>query len=91
MSFETTAFFFNDFLLEDILSLNPLGRLEEFVMENGALTLIAALRLLSSRPKLKSIGNLLKWDVEPSELQTFEQILRKAKGLNVLRHDIQIY
>ena len=84
-------FFFNDFLLDDILALNPLGRLEQFILENGALTLISALRLLSSRPKLKSIGKLLKWDVEPSELQTFEQILRKAKGLNLLRHDIQIY
>ena len=91
IDFETTSFFFNDFLLDDILSLNPLGRLEEFVLENSALTLISALRLLSSRPKLKSMGNLLTWDVEPSELETFEQILRKAKGLGLLQHDIKVY
>ena len=91
IQFDTTSFFFNDFLLDEILSLNPLSKLEEFILERGALTLISALRLFNSRPKIKSIGNLLSWDVEPSELNTFEQILRKAKGLNLLRHDVKIY
>ena len=91
IQFDTTSFFFNDFLLDEILSLNPLSKLEEFILEKGALTLISALRLFNSRPKFKSIGSLLSWDVEPSELNTFEQILRKAKGLNLLRHDVKIY
>ena len=89
--FDTTSFFFNDFLLDEILTLNPISKLEEFTLENGALTLISALRLFNSRPKFKSIGNLLTWDVEPSELVNFEKILRKAKGLNLLRHDVKIY
>jgi hypothetical protein len=46
-------------------------------------------RLISSKPKLKTIGRLRHWDVEPSELETFVQILRKAKSLNLL-HDITI-
>ena len=91
IQFESTSYFFNDFLLDEILSLNPLSKLEEFILENGALTLISALRLFNSRTKFKSIGNLLSWDVEQSELDTFEQILRKAKGLNLLRHDVKIY
>ena len=91
IQFESTSYFFNDFLLDEILSLNPLSKLEEFILENGAMTLISALRLFNSRPKFKSIGNLLSWDVEQSELDTFEQILRKAKGLNLLRHDVKIY
>ena len=91
IQFESTSYFFNDFLLDEILSLNPLSKLEEFILENAALTLISALRLFNSRPKFKSIGNLLSWDVEQSELDTFEQILRKAKGLNLLRHDVKIY
>jgi hypothetical protein len=91
IQFNTTSFFFNDFLLDEILSLNPLTKLEEFMLERVALTLISAMRLFNSRPKFKSIGNLLSWDVEPSELTTFEKILRKAKGLNLLRHDVKIY
>ena len=50
---------------------------------------ISALRLISSRPKLRSIGRLMKWDVEPSELDTFAQILRKANGMKLLQ-DINI-
>ena len=50
---------------------------------------ISALRLISSRPKLRSIGRLMSWDVESSELDTFAQILRKANGMRLLQ-DIDI-
>jgi hypothetical protein len=89
ISFKTAGFFFSDFLLDDILSLNPLAHLQEFVLRGGALTLISALRLISSRPKLHTVGRLLHWDVEASELDTFIQILRRAKSLNLLQ-DISI-
>ena len=54
-----TAFYFSDFLLDDVLGRNPLGRLERFVVSNVSLTLISALRLISSRPKLRTVGRLL--------------------------------
>ncbi len=67
-SFQTfsgdTAFYFSDFLLDDVLGRNPLGRLERFVVSNVSLTLISALRLISSRPKLRTVGRLLGWDVQ---------------------------
>jgi hypothetical protein len=68
---------------------NSLSHLTEFILKDGALTLISALRLISSRPKLRTVGRLLHWDVEPSELTTFVTILRKAKSLNLLQ-DITI-
>jgi len=89
VSFESPGFFFSDFLLDDILLVNNLSHLQEFILRDGALTLISALRLISSRPKLRTVGRLLNWDVEPSELTTFIQILRKAKSLNLLQ-DITI-
>ena len=89
ISFRGPGFFFSDFLLDDIISLNPLAHLQEFILRGGALTLISALRLISSRPKLRTVGRLLHWDVEPSELETFIQILRKAKSLSLLQ-DISI-
>lgn len=89
ISFHAAGYFFSDFLLDDILLVNELAHLEEFILQDGALTLISALRLISSKPKLKTIGRLRHWDVEPSELETFIQILRKAKSLNLL-HDINI-
>ena len=67
--------------------INPLARLESFIVENASLTLISALRLLNSRPKLRLIGHLLRWDVETSELETFGQIIGKAQSLNLL-HDV---
>jgi len=88
-SFKSAGYFFSDFLLDDILAVNNLAHLEEFILKDGALTLISALRLISSRPKLRTVGRLLHWDVEPSELTTFIQILRKAKSLNLLQ-DITI-
>jgi len=88
-SFKNAGYFFSDFLLDDILAVNNLAHLEEFILKDGALTLISALRLISSRPKLRTVGRLLHWDVEPSELTTFIQILRKAKSLNLLQ-DITI-
>ena len=88
-SFKSPGYFFSDFLLDDILAVNNLAHLEEFILKDGALTLISALRLISSRPKLRTVGRLLHWDVEPSELTTFIQILRKAKSLNLLQ-DITI-
>ena len=48
--------------------------LQEFSLRDGALTLISALRLITSRPKLRVVGRLLHWDVEPSELTTFIQV-----------------
>ena len=85
LSFADTAYFFDDFLLDDVLLLNPLGRLERFVLKDVSLTLISALRLISSRPKLRTIGKLLKWDVEPSELLAFTQILRNANAMKLLQ------
>lgn len=49
LTFGETAFYFSDFLLDDLLGLNPMLRLETFVIENVSLTLISALRLISSR------------------------------------------
>ena len=83
-------FFFNDFLLDELLRKNPMSFLEEFVVENGCLTLISALKLLSGRPKLKKIGALSKWDVEPSEHLAFLGILLKAKGMNLLHRDMNV-
>lgn len=90
INFHSTTFYFNDFLLDDILLLNSFGRLEHFFLTEVSLTLISALRMISSRPKLRSIGHLLQWDVEASELEAFAQILRRAKSLNLLQ-DITIY
>lgn len=89
VSFKHSGYFFSDFLLDDILAVNSLSHLTEFILKDGALTLISALRLISSRPKLRTVGRLLHWDVEPSELTTFIQILRKAKSLSLLQ-DITI-
>lgn len=89
VSFKHSGYFFSDFLLDDILAVNNLAHLTEFILKDGALTLISALRLISSRPKLRTVGRLLHWDVEPSELTTFVTILRKAKSLNLLQ-DITI-
>lgn len=88
MFFKSTAFFVSDFLLDDILFQNPLARLEDFLMRNASLTLISALRLLTSRPKIKTIGHILQWDVEPSELETFGTIIKRAKSLNLLHNDV---
>lgn len=90
LAFAEMAHFFTDFLLDDILAANPLARLEAFHVQNVSLTLISALRLINSRPKLRSLGRLLKWDVEHSELHTFAEILRKANGLKLLQ-EIKIY
>ena len=87
LEFAEKAWFFSDFLLDEILVVNPLPRLETFVIENAAMTLISALRMLNSRPKLKTIGHILQWDVEISELDTFGQIIKRAKSLNLL-HDV---
>ena len=85
MEFPEKAWFFSDFLLDEILVVNPLPRLETFVIKNAAMTLISALRLLNQRPKLKKIGQILHWDVEISELDTFEQIIKRVKRFNLLR------
>ena len=90
LSFPSSAYYFSDFLLDDILNVNPLGRLEQFSLQEGSLTLISALRLISSRPKLRIIGRLLTWDVESSELETFTNILRHANSLKLLQN-IKIY
>ena len=87
IEFPEKAWFFSDFLLDEILVVNPLPRLETFVIKNAAMTLISALRMLNSRPKLKTIGHILQWDVEISELDTFGQIIKRAKSLNLL-HDV---
>ena len=84
-------FFFNDFFLDEILAKNPLGRLEEFIHTNGSLTLISGLKLFSARPKLRTLGNLRQWDVEACELDTFMDILLKAKGMKLLQHDVNIF
>lgn len=88
LCFNEKAWFFSDFLLDEILCTNPMGRLESFVIQNASLTLISALRLLNSRPKLKTVGNILEWDVELSELETFGQIVNRAKSLKLLRQDV---
>jgi len=84
-------FFFNDFYLDEVLSANPMGRLEEFVHTNGCLTLISGLKLFSARPKLKTLGDISQWDVEASEMETFLTILLRAKSMNLLRHDVNIF
>ena len=53
-----------------------MSQLQEFILKDGALTLISALRLITTMPKLRVVGRLLHWDVEPCELSTFIQILR---------------
>ena len=63
-----------------------MGKLEIFQVKNSSLTLISALRLLNARPKLTKIGQILKWDVELSELDTFAQIVTKARSLNLLQN-----
>ena len=50
LEFPEKAWFFSDFLLDEILVVNPLPRLETFVIKNAAMTLISALRLLNQRP-----------------------------------------
>ena len=85
LEFPEKAWFFSDFLLDEILVVNPLQRLETFVIKNATITLISALRLLNQRPKLKKIGQILHWDVEISELDTFEQIIKRVKRFNLLR------
>eukprot|EP00096_Caligus_rogercresseyi_P012367 TRINITY_DN5149_c0_g1_i1.p1 TRINITY_DN5149_c0_g1~~TRINITY_DN5149_c0_g1_i1.p1 ORF type:complete len:559 (-),score=92.53 TRINITY_DN5149_c0_g1_i1:63-1739(-) len=89
LSFKQNAYFFSDFFLEEILRFNSLSHLREFIVMKCSLTLISALKLVSSRPKLSLMGNVFEWDVEPSELETFAHILRKAKALNLLQ-DITI-
>ena len=84
--FDTNATFFSDFFLDDILCKNSMGKLKTFQVKNSSLTLISALRLLDSRPKLTKIGQILKWDVELSELDTFAQIVYKARSLNLLQN-----
>ena len=63
------TFYFNDFFLDDILLVNTLGRLENFLLSEVSMTLISALRMISNRPKLRSLGQLLQWDVEVCELE----------------------
>merc|ERR1711974_97607 len=58
---------------------------------NGCLTLISGLKLFSSRPKLKTLGDISQWDVEASEMETFLTILLRAKSMNLLRHDVNIF
>ena len=88
LEFADKAWFFSDFLLDEILSLNPLPRLESFLIQNASLTLISALRLLNARSKLRRIGRILQWDVELSELETFGQIIKRAKSLKLLHEDV---
>jgi len=83
------GYFFSDFLLDDIFASNSLSQLQEFILKDGALTLISALRLITTLPKLRIVGRLLNWDAESSEINSFIQILRKAKSLNLLQ-DITI-
>jgi len=80
VSFRSRTFYFNDFFLDDILLVNTFGRLENFLLSEVSMTLISALRMISNRPKLRSIGNLLQWDVEVCELEAFATILRRAKS-----------
>ena len=70
------GYFFSDFLLDDIFATNSLSQLQEFILKDGALTLISALRLIPTLPKLRIVGRLLNWDAEPSEINSFVQILR---------------
>ena len=63
------TFYFNDFFLDDILLVNTFGRLENFLLSEVSMTLISALRMISNRPKLRSLGQLLQWDVEVCELE----------------------
>ena len=81
LCFQTYGYFFSDFLLDDILATNSLSQLQEFILKDGALTLISALRLITTMPKLRVVGRLLHWDVEPCELSTFIQILRSVRSL----------
>ena len=70
------GYFFSDFLLDDIFASNSLSQLQEFILKDGALTLISALRLITTLPKLRIVGRLLNWDAESSEINSFIQILR---------------
>ena len=76
LCFQTYGYFFSDFLLDDILATNSLSQLQEFILKDGALTLISALRLITTLPKLRIVGRLLNWDAESSEINSFIQILR---------------
>lgn len=87
IDFKEKAWFFSDFFLDEVLCGNPMGRLESFRLRNVLMTLISALRLLNSRPKLTTIGHVLDWDVEPSELETFGQIVKRAQSLHLL-HEV---
>jgi hypothetical protein len=80
------AAFFSDFLLDEVMTVNPLARLETLALDRVGLTLISALRLISTRPKLRALGALSAWDVEEGELSTFAGILRRANGLGLLQH-----
>jgi len=77
--------------LDEVLNKNPMARLEEFVHTNGCLTLISGLKLFSARPKLKTLGDISQWDVEAEEMDTFMSILLRAKTMNLLRHDVNIF
>ena len=87
IDFKEKAWFFSDFFLDEVLCGNPMGRLESFRLRNVLMTLISALRLLNSRPKLTTIGHVLDWDVEPSEIETFGQIVKRAQSLHLL-HEV---
>ena len=87
IDFKEKAWFFSDFFLDEVLGENPMARLESFRLRNVLMTLISALRLLNSRPKLTTIGHVLDWDVEPSELETFGQIVKRAQSLHLL-HEV---
>ena len=88
LEFTEKSWIFNDFFLDEVLMINPLARLESFIVINASLTLISALRLLNSRPKLRKIGHLLRWDVEASEMTTFGQIIQRAQSLQMLPSDL---
>ena len=74
------GYFFSDFLLDDIFATNSLSQLQEFILKDGALTLISALRLITTLPKLRIVGRLLNWDAEASEINSFIQILRYGQS-----------
>jgi hypothetical protein len=46
-------------LLDDILLVNTFGRVQNFLLSEVSLTLISALRMISSRPKLSTLGHLV--------------------------------
>ena len=38
-----------------------------------------------------SVGDISQWDVEAEEMDTFMSILLRAKTMNLLRHDVNIF